>query len=78
MSSRVSGRFFRRPFAFSRSFLAYTLGRSTIEAGEIIIHRQADFFHRLRSNSFYGLKLFRGHISQRFDGCNTRGAELLH
>ncbi len=39
---------------------------SAFEAGEVIIDCHADFFHRFGANSFDGLKLFRGHVSQRF------------
>src|SRR6185437_8970890 len=65
----VCRRFFSSSFVGSR-FLRFFRGY-TFQTGEVIIDRQADFFHRLRPDSFYGLKLFGRHVGQRLDRGNT-------
>ena len=46
---------------------AATRLRPTFQAGEVIIHRQADFFHRLRPDALDSFQLLRRHVGQGFD-----------
>src|SRR5262249_9332594 len=52
-------------------------GDRAFQAGEIIIHRETDFFHCLRPDTFNGLELLGRHIGKRFDSGNACCAEFL-
>src|SRR5271165_252857 len=59
------------PFAFrDRRF-------ATFQAGKVIIHGDADFFHRFRADAFNRLKLLRSHIGEGFHRGHARRSELL-
>ena len=63
---------------FGRDFL--TLGDdgfAAFQCGEVIIDRDADFFHRLGADAFDGFQLLGGHIRKGFDRADTGRAEFF-
>src|SRR5229473_1546925 len=75
---RAHGQFLRN--AFRGDFFAFygsSHGFTRLQAGEIIIDGQTDFFHRLGANSFDGLQLLGSHVRQGLDRSHTGGAQLL-
>ena len=66
---------------FSLGFLALIFrerdGFPTLQAGKVIIHGHADFFHRLRPDSLDGLQLLGRHVGQSFHGRDACTLELL-
>ena len=50
---------------------------SAFQAGEVIIDRDTDFFHRLRADAFDGFELFGRHVGQRFDRRDAGRTQLL-
>ena len=51
--------------------------RACLQAGEIIIDRNTDFFHRLRADAFDRFQLLRRHIGERFDRGHARRFQFL-
>ena len=52
-------------------------GFAAFQCGEVIIDRDADFFHRLGADAFDGFQLLGGHVRKGFDRADTGRAEFF-
>src|SRR5678816_2971663 len=73
---------FASNFNFASSFGSRILGGrgngfAAFQAGEVIIDRDTDFFHRLGADAFDGFELLGRHVGQVFDGRDAGSTQFL-